>query len=341
MTSTLGSSCHPVEEQRARWERKRCRTAKELVETEQQYLEQLGLVATYFVAILKAKGTLKPADQEAIFGCLESICSASRTLLFHLEGGRLGLGLEGFCHQLVLYVCYAENLGKAQSTLERQVRKNKPFSRFKKLQESRPEFGGLCLEQLLPLPLQRLSRYRHLLKDLVGNTHPESSDFKQLTGVLKSVSEAYHRVQEISRCRDNANQMRRVQKLLKGQKTRILAPGRWFLREGWLSVVPPKGEELQRRMFFLFSDILLVTKPCHPLHPWNAHKFACQAVLPLRQGTVQKVFGHTQSQGGLLSVSFPHRTLLLLSCNQEDFHEWHQTLLTAVRQLQMDSPPAE
>ncbi|CAI5788023.1 rho guanine nucleotide exchange factor 39 isoform X2 [Podarcis lilfordi] len=241
MTSTLGSSCHPVEEQRARWERKRCRTAKELVETEQQYLEQLGLVATYFVAILKAKGTLKPADQEAIFGCLESICSASRTLLFHLEGGRLGLGLEGFCHQLVLYVCYAENLGKAQSTLERQVRKNKPFSRFKKLQESRPEFGGLCLEQLLPLPLQRLSRYRHLLKDLVGNTHPESSDFKQLTGVLKSVSEAYHRVQEISRCRDNANQMRRVQKLLKGQKTRILAPGRWFLREGWLSVVPPKG----------------------------------------------------------------------------------------------------
>lgn len=46
MTSTLGSSCHPVEEQRARWERKRCRTAKELVETEQQYLEQLGLVAT-------------------------------------------------------------------------------------------------------------------------------------------------------------------------------------------------------------------------------------------------------------------------------------------------------
>lgn len=73
-------------------------------------------------------------------------------------------------------------------------------------------------------------------------------------------------------------------------------------------VVPPNGGEAQPRMFFLFSDVLLVAKPCHPLHPWNSHKFACQAVYPLIQCTVGKVFGHTkESQGGLLSVSFlPH-----------------------------------
>lgn len=35
-----------VEEQRARWERKRSRTAKELLETEHKYLEQLDLVIT-------------------------------------------------------------------------------------------------------------------------------------------------------------------------------------------------------------------------------------------------------------------------------------------------------
>ncbi|XP_061468319.1 rho guanine nucleotide exchange factor 39 [Rhineura floridana] len=333
MSTIVGSSCHLVEEQRARWERKRCRTAKELVQTEQEYLDQLGLVAVYFVTILKAKGTLKPAEQEAIFGCLESICSVSRTLLFHLERGCLGVALECFCHQLVLYICYAENLEKAQNTLEKLVRKNKSFSRFKKLQESRPEFKGSHLEDLLPLPLRRLSQYRQLLEDLVENTHPENSDFQQLTGVLQSVSKAFHQVQEISRCRDNANQMCRVQKLLKGQKTRILAPGRWYLQEGWLTVVPPKGDELQHRMFFLFSDILLVAKPCHPLHPWNSRKFACQAVFPLRQCTVGKVFGHTHSQGGLLSLSFPQKKLLLMCCDQEAFRKWHQNLVAAVREL--------
>lgn len=70
-------------------------------------------------------------------------------------------------------------------------------------------------------------------------------------------------------------------------------------------VVPAKGEEVKRMMFFLFSDILIATKPCHPLHLLNSDKFACQAVYPLSQCTVDKVFGHTQGQGGLLSVSFP------------------------------------
>lgn len=35
----------PVQEQRARWERKRACTARELLETERRYQEQLGLVA--------------------------------------------------------------------------------------------------------------------------------------------------------------------------------------------------------------------------------------------------------------------------------------------------------
>ena len=40
-----GARC-PVQEQRARWERKRACTARELLETERRYQEQLGLVAT-------------------------------------------------------------------------------------------------------------------------------------------------------------------------------------------------------------------------------------------------------------------------------------------------------
>uniref|UniRef100_A0A8D0F6J9 Rho guanine nucleotide exchange factor 39 n=1 Tax=Strix occidentalis caurina TaxID=311401 RepID=A0A8D0F6J9_STROC len=289
----LGSSgslpfSNPVEEQRARWERKRSRTAKELLETEHKYLEQLDLVVTFFVTILKAKGTLKPAVLETIFGPLESIYSASHVLSLHLERGNLGPGLENFCQNLELYGHYAENLEQANKTLREQLRKNKSFRRFKKLQETRPQFQGRKLEDLLPLPLQRLHQ-------------------------------------------ENSLQLLRVQKLLKGQKTQILTPGRWYIREGWLLVVPSKGGELKRRMFFLFSDIFIATKPCHPLHPLNSKKLACQAVYPLHQCLVDKVFGHTQSQGGLLSLSFPHKTLLLMSSDQQDINEWYQSLTAAVR----------
>uniref|UniRef100_A0A8D2MJY4 Rho guanine nucleotide exchange factor 39 n=1 Tax=Zonotrichia albicollis TaxID=44394 RepID=A0A8D2MJY4_ZONAL len=280
-----------VEDQRARWERKRSRTAKELLETEHKYLEQLDLVLTYFVTILKAKGTLKPAVLETIFGPLESLYSASHVLSLHLEKGNLGPGLENFCQSLDLYGHYAENLEHASKALKEQVRKNKSFRRFKRLQETRPQFQGRQLEDLLPLPLQRLHQ-------------------------------------------ENSLQLLRVQKLLKGQKTQLSlfpCPGRWYIREGWLLVVPAKGEELKRRMFFLFSDILIAAKPCHPLHLLNSNKLSCQAVYPLHQCSVDKVFGHTWSQGGLLSLSFPHKTLLLMSSNQQEINDWYQNLTAAVR----------
>ncbi|POI30008.1 hypothetical protein CIB84_006242, partial [Bambusicola thoracicus] len=171
-----------------------------------------------------------------------------------------------------------------------QLRKNKSFRRFKKLQETRPQFQGRKLEDLLPLPLQRLHQYKHFLRDLLENTSPASAEYQKLAR-------------------------------------------RWYIREGWLLVVPSKGEELKRRMFFLFSDILISAKPCHPLHLLNSTKFACTAVYPLHQCVVDKVFGHTQSEGGLLSLSFPHMTLLLMSTDQQDINDWYQSLTTAVRQL--------
>uniref|UniRef100_A0A8C6XUZ1 Rho guanine nucleotide exchange factor 39 n=1 Tax=Naja naja TaxID=35670 RepID=A0A8C6XUZ1_NAJNA len=267
-------------------------------------IKEPNLRCPYFVVTLKAKGILKPDIHEILFGPWESICSASRTLLFHLTSGHFALGLESFCHQLVFYVHYAENLEVAQNILKKLVKKNKAFSRFKKLQESRPELKGCRLEELLPLPLQRLHQ---------------------------SVLEVLHRVQEIARVHENLLMMRRIQKQLKGRKAQVLAPGRWYLQEGWLMEVPSKGKEMQRRRCFLFSDILLLTKPCHPLHPWNSHKFACQAIYPLSHCVVEKVFGHTQSQGGLLSLSFPQKRLLLMSCDQEDFAKWHQNLVVAIR----------
>ena len=69
-------------------------------------------------------------------------------------------------------------------------------------------------------------------------------------------------------------------------------------------MVPPKGAGAKPRMFFLFSDMLLQAKRCSPLHPTNGTKFAGQHAYPLQDCTVEKVFGHTRSQGGLLSVSF-------------------------------------
>ncbi|XP_050963077.1 rho guanine nucleotide exchange factor 39 [Labeo rohita] len=328
-----------IQEQRDRWERKRSRTARELVQSEQRYCEQLDLVVTYFVEILKAKGTLRQDIRESIFSSIKSIHLINQTLLGHLEMGRFGIGFEEFCAHLQLYNTYVDNIQTAKksphgkSKLNVQLKKSKAFRRFKKLQESRPEFKQQKLEDLLTLPLQRIQQYKHFLRDLTENTGPDNPEFQQLSKAVNAVSEVAQRIQDNARSHENHLQLSRVQKQLKGRKTRILTPGRWYIREGWLKTVPPKGTEAKPKMFYLFSDILLQAKQCSPIHPTNGNKFACQRIYPLKECTVDKVFGHTKSQGGLISLTFARAKLLLMSDDQGDINDWYRSICLAIGQL--------
>ncbi|XP_068918768.1 rho guanine nucleotide exchange factor 39-like [Petaurus breviceps papuanus] len=326
--SSLGTRC-PVREQRARWERKRGRAALELLETERRYQEQLGLVVQYFLRILRAKGTLRPAELQAVFGPWESLHAVSQELLLHLEAAEWGAGLERFCCHLELYTRFAANEARSTAILQKWLRK-RHFRKFVQLQEGRPEFGSLQLADLLPLPLQRLQQYENLVVALAENTHPDSPDYQQFSKVAQKLSEVTQRVSAIGREHENVRQLHRIQSLLSGRLAKGLIKGRWFLRQGWLLVVPPKGEP-KSRMFFLFSDALLMAKPRSVLHILYGGTFVCQALYPMAQCQLQRIFGHSGGPGGgLLSLSFPHEKLLLMSTDQEALSHWYHSLTLAV-----------
>ncbi|XP_026220041.1 rho guanine nucleotide exchange factor 39 isoform X1 [Anabas testudineus] len=332
--SRFSSPRSSIEEQRDLWERKRSITAKELVQTEQCYCQQLHLVTTYFVEILKAKGTLKQDIQKSIFSSIKDIDSINQSLLVHLENGYFGKGFDQFCPNLQYYTTYVDNIYNASKVLRIQLKKNKAFRRFKELQETRPEFNNHKLEDLLQLPIQRIDQYKHFLQNLTANTRPDNPEFQQLSRAMTAVCTVSQRIKDNTKCHENYLNLCRVQKLLTGQKTKVLATGRWYIREGWLKVVPPKGAEAKQKMFFLFSDMLLQAKRCSVLHPTNGEKFTGQHAYPLQDCTAEKVFGHTKSQGGLLSLTFPKAKLLLMSSNQEDLNDWYQNLCSAIRKLQ-------
>ncbi|XP_048639362.1 rho guanine nucleotide exchange factor 39 isoform X3 [Marmota marmota marmota] len=260
--------------------------------------------------------------------CLES--ERIRMLLPYLEEGHWGQGLEGFCHHLELYTQFAANAERSQTTLQEQLKKNKRFRRFVHLQEGRPEFGGLKLQDLLPLPLQRLQQYENLVVALAENTGPNSPDHQQLTRAARLISETAQRVHSIGQKQKNEQHLRRIQALLSGRQAKGLTSGRWFLRQGWLLVVPSSGEP-RPRMFFLFSDVLLMAKPRPQLHLLQSGTFACKALYPMAQCQLCRVFGHSGGPcGGLLSLSFPREKLLLMSTDQEELSHWYHSLTLAI-----------
>ncbi|XP_066458315.1 rho guanine nucleotide exchange factor 39 [Eleutherodactylus coqui] len=320
-----------VRDQRCRWERKKGRTARELLETERAYVEELELITKLYDEVFRARcGNLKLA-QEGICGTIPSIVKVNRSLLMSLERDMAPSGFQNFCEYLHLYKKHADCMEATRHAIQAQLKKKKSFARFMKLQELRPELQGRTLEQQLELPLQRVMGYRRYLLDLVENTFPSSSDCAQLHGALRAVSDVCDHIENLQQQQDNDQQLQRVQRLLKGRRIRIASPGRLFLREGWLSLVPPSGEDVKPRMLFLFSDVLLVTAPCHPLHPFNAHKFCCRAVYPLGECHVERVLGHTTSRGGLISLSFSREKLLFMSSDQQDMNGWYESLVVAVR----------
>ncbi|XP_075700376.1 rho guanine nucleotide exchange factor 39 [Rhinoderma darwinii] len=334
MSLSAESSVH---DQRIRWRRKRERTARELLETERLYVEELELITKLYDEVFRARcGSLKLA-QEGICGTIPSIVRVNRSLLMSLERDMAPSGFQNFSPYLHLYEKHADCLEATRHAVQSQMKKNKSFARFMKLQESRPECQGRSLEQLLERPLQRVMKYRHYLLDLAENTFPDTADSAQLNGALRAVSGVCDHIQNLQQLQENHQQLRRVQNLLKGRRIRILSAGRRYIREGWLSLVPASGEDIKPRMLYLFSDVLLVTVPCHPLHPFHADKFCCRAVYPLSECHVEKVLGHTQSQGGLISMSFRREKLLFMSSNQQDMNVWFKCLEVAVRKLHTEN----
>ncbi|MEQ2247305.1 hypothetical protein ILYODFUR_008015 [Ilyodon furcidens] len=110
----------------------------------------------------------------------------NQSLLVHLQNGYIGKGLEQFCSHLHHYNTYVDNIYNANKVLGIQLKKNKAFRRFKKLQEARPQFHNQKLEDLLQLPVQRINQYKYFLQDLAANTSPDNPEFEQFSNGLFS-----------------------------------------------------------------------------------------------------------------------------------------------------------
>ncbi|MGH0139519.1 UNVERIFIED_CONTAM: hypothetical protein FKN15_040843 [Acipenser sinensis] len=76
-----------------------------------------------------------------------------------------------------------------------------------------------------------MSRYKHFLRDMTENTTPDRPEFQQLARAVKAVSGVSQHIQDRAHSHHNQLHMLRVQKTLKGRKTKVLAPGKWEMEK--------------------------------------------------------------------------------------------------------------
>ncbi|XP_069110952.1 LOW QUALITY PROTEIN: FYVE, RhoGEF and PH domain-containing protein 6-like [Argopecten irradians] len=159
---------------------------------------------------------------------------------------------------LKLYTSYMTDFSDMTAILDEALKKIPQFQTVVKEFEMSPRCACLSIRQHMLKPIQRIPQYKLLLQDYFKHLTPDSPDYEDTKRALEIVSKV------AEQCNNNMKQGDQVQRMLEIQKSldgnfEIIKPGRLFIKAGVLMKLSRK--EMQERMFFLFSDVLLYTTP--------------------------------------------------------------------------------
>lgn len=186
----------------------------ELLSTEITYLNHLLIVKQMFMDPLAEAATTYPRplvnikDIQTIFAFIPELISLSSTLIHRLKDaictteneetqgsiiGRVFCELED---EFDIYISYAANFSKQQRCIERADRS---IVYRQLVQESlrKKETNRMGLSDYMIAPIQRITRYGLLLKDLAKHLNPESADFMYMQRSLKCHLALAHAMNEV------------------------------------------------------------------------------------------------------------------------------------------------
>ncbi|XP_051925867.1 triple functional domain protein isoform X3 [Hippocampus zosterae] len=250
--NSLLSSSSPVEEmdeRRAGILKKRQCILMDLVETERDYIRDLGQVVEGYMSRMKEEGV--PDDMKGkdkmVFGNIHQIFDWHKDFfLGELEKclddpDRLGPLFLKQERRLNMYVVYCQNKPKSEHIVAEYI--DTYFEDLKRRLGHR-----LQITDLLIKPVQRIMKYQLLLKDFLKHSKKaglESLDLEKAVEVMCIVPK---------RCNDMMNVGR-----LQGFEGKIVAQGRLLLQDTFM--VTDAESRVKERRVFLFEQLLIFSEP--------------------------------------------------------------------------------
>jgi len=262
----------------------RARVVKELYVTEQTYVESLDKALLTFAVPLRqliesGKQICTTEDVNAMFSRLEDIRAVNNALcdkmarrvdkwtVDHVIGDIFVEALTKPIYGLdfsKVYADYTLSYNHVLETLER-CSKNKSFKEFIKIGE-KSFWGnaGNSIQAFFILPIQRITRYILLFKEIIKHTLPGHPDLETLRSVLVEMEQMCGDVNENQRREDL--EKTRVQTLtaiaskLDPKLKDLVVEGRFLAKEGVLNQFDPEDDQIKERYYYLFNDIMLLTR---------------------------------------------------------------------------------
>ncbi|XP_051951880.1 intersectin-2a isoform X1 [Xyrauchen texanus] len=256
-------------------ERKRQGYIHELIQTEESYLEDLELALEVFYKPMAESGRLTEAEMGMIFVNWQELIMCSTKFLKALRvrkkmaGERMPVQVVGDIlsselSHMQAYIRFCSCQLNAAAMLQQKTDKSPDFKLFLKKIASNYRCKGMPLSSFLLKPMQRVTRYPLLIKNILENTPVSHADHANLQAALEQAEELCSQVNEGVREKENSDRLEWIQNhvqcdgviehLVFNSLTNCLGP-RKLLHCGKLH----KTKSSKELWAFLFNDFLLLT----------------------------------------------------------------------------------
>jgi len=257
------------EEKRKKREFTRNKVAGEMYASERTYVTSLKVLQEVYVDPLRAASTtslpiLSIGDVQSLFATFEAVPKLNERFIKDIAArvqdwstsqtiGDVFLTYAPFFKVYLVYVQGFEKMSQRLQELRKENERFKAFLECCELIDRHPP-----LQSLLIMPVQRIPRYRMLIRDMLKNTEDDHPDFPKLTEALKKIGDTAAHINTSMNRQQAALRLYEIQSAFIATKNMppIVAPNREFVRDGPLRKLNRHGE-LDSLNFWLFSDVMV------------------------------------------------------------------------------------
>lgn len=257
-------------------EQKRQNVIQEIINTEASYLSELQLVEQAFVQPMRTSNIVTEKELDLIFVNWSELIlvnsyfdKALKVRCVNSHGSFITMIADVLCQQiaqLTPYLRFCSLQIQGATLLGEKCSAGGPWANLIKQCQEQPAVRGLTLTSFLLKPMQRITRYPLLIKELLKYTPEGHPDHHNSQEALLAATTLCAQVNEAVSQRDNTDKLEWMQRqviceglqerLVFNSLTNTLGP-RKLLHTGVLHKTKSKKE----LVVFLLSDFLLLTTP--------------------------------------------------------------------------------
>ncbi|XP_038154175.1 rho guanine nucleotide exchange factor 26-like [Cyprinodon tularosa] len=265
-------------EQLSQEERKRQEAIFELISSEHSYLHSLEILIRLFKNSPELSEVMTKTDHHHLFSNISDVYEASKKFFKELEERHHQNIVIDDISDIVCrhtesnfdpYVTYCSNEVYQQRTLQRLVgSRNTVFKEVLTKLEGHPDCRNLPMISFLILPMQRITRLPLLMDTICQKTLKDSAHYESCKKALQAVSKVVRKCNEGARKMERTEMMYTINSQLdfKIKSFPLVSSSRWLVKRGELTEFAEdaglftKRKSRQQVYFFLFNDVLIITK---------------------------------------------------------------------------------